>query len=171
MKRDSISRSFMALLLLFVGAAPGHSARRLNVTDRAVRFMLIDSKVDAAISELMDGDTIDVAALGLSRPRFNIKADYLLADPTVGSVVFALDGWSGFETENTAPYLLCGKTRLGSPKRCAELDLGHHFVSMTALSEPNGGGEVLLNLTIRFEIVQAHCGVPQVREKLLSDGG
>lgn len=155
------SGSLWVTLLPLLNAAAVTSAIRIDAAYTALRFALIDSKTDEKIGYIFDGDIIDVAALGLNRPRFNIEA-VLPSDTAVGSIVF---NWNSvdYKTENTAPYLLCGVTkRLGSPKRCFELDVGHHTVAATVFSEADGGGVAGQQYTVGFEIVQSRCGIPQV---------
>ena len=162
MAKTIMSWSFWALLVLLVEASPDNTERLLSTPDRIARFVLIDSKTNGTLAEMLSGDIVDVESLGLYLPRFSIEAIVSADYGHVGSVVFQLNHVAGYTTENTAPYVLCGKTSLGRPRRCADLDIGHHFVSATAFAEPNGGGEVLQQSSIYFDIVQSHCGVPQV---------
>ena len=155
----------MRTLLLFVPclvAASENYERGLVAVDETIRFELINSKTDERISTLFDGAIIDLAALGLDRPRLNVEAVMPPTWTDIGSIKFDLDDTAGFRIENTAPYYLCGVNRLGSPKLCRDLKVGQHTVTATPFTESDGGGgEAGLPSTLTFEIVESNCGIPR----------
>lgn len=152
-----------------VTASEKNLQRGLAVVDEALKFELINSRTDQKISDLRDGDIIDLSALGLDRPRFNVEA---VVSPNstdvVGSIKFDLDDMVGYRTENTAPYFLCGMTLSGSPKFCRDLKVGQHTVTATPYSKRRGRGEEGQPSTVTFEIVESNCGIPQVCKAAIS---
>ena len=73
-------------------------------------FTLVNAATDQDLRTLNSGDTIDLSADGSS---LNIRAN---VSGSAGSVRFALDGNSNYQTENVAPYALAGDSSWLSPR-------------------------------------------------------
>ena len=163
---EMIAPYLLTLLLLVpcLVTASETDERGLAVLDETIRFELLNSKTDEKISDLFDGDVVDLVALGLDRPRLNIEAVVPPNSTDIASIKFDLDDKAAFRIQNTSPFYLCGETRLGSPRLCRELDIGHHTVTATPYSEPDGEGQAGQPSTVAFEIVESSCGIPRVRK-------
>ena len=94
---------------------------------------LINAETDQAVSQLNDGDTIDLAKVG---GELNVRAD---VQGGVGSVRFAYDKQGNHRTESTAPFAMAGDTKgnYGSWTPSP----GKHTIVATPFSKPRAGGE------------------------------
>jgi glucose/arabinose dehydrogenase len=79
---------------------------------------------------------------------FTVKAE---TTGTVGSVRWALDGNSNFNTENFAPFALGGDNN--GDLKPVTLSPGTHTVTVTAYSGPDGTGTVLKTMTRTFKVL------------------
>jgi len=108
-------------------------------------FVLVDAAADVNLGPLGEGDVIVLATVGTS---LNVRAN---TDPgDVGSVVFDLDGVSGYNVENGEPYSLDGDS--GSNYASWTPGAGSHTMTATAYTGTNGSGTAGAPLTITFEV-------------------
>jgi hypothetical protein len=120
--------------------------RRASASNPEVTgFVLVNALADANLGPLAQGAVIDLGTVGTS---LNIRAN---TDPgTVGSVVFDLDGVSGYATETGAPYALEGNT--GSDYNTWTPTVGTHTLTATAYTGADGSGTAGTSQTITFEV-------------------
>ena len=118
-------------------------------------FTLVNADTNQDISELSSGETINLA--NLPTTRLNIRAN---TNPVeVGSVRFAYDEDTNFQTESVAPYALAGDT--DGDYRAWTPTLGAHTLRATPYTEAKAGGTVGTPLTITFTVVDR--AVPTVQ--------
>ena len=139
--------------------ATGAVSKSVTVTAAApgqavTSFSLINADTDQVLRPLVDGDTVDYAALKTS----NISVRANTSPGTVGSVSFVLDG-QPYRIENHAPYSLAGEVWRGGPTSeydpiAPPLAAGSHTLTATPNTEKYGGGSAGTPLTIRFAVTQ-----------------
>ncbi|MGB3466042.1 MAG: choice-of-anchor D domain-containing protein, partial [Cyclobacteriaceae bacterium] len=123
----------------------------LNLPD-VVTFSLIDADLDVVISELKDGDVINLDNYPTN--SFNIVAN---TNPeTVGSVIFDFNGQARFKRENGLPYAIAGDRRNGTDFNSFELPLGENTVTATAFTDRNGRGKSGTPLTVNFTVINTN---------------
>ena len=126
----------------------------LNLPD-VISFSLIDADNDVIISDLNNGDVINLDNYPTN--SFNIVAN---TNPDeVGSVIFDFNGETRFQRENLAPYALAGDRRGGTDFRELELPLGENTVTATAFTQRNGRGKSGTPLTVNFTVINTNGNV------------
>ena len=111
---------------------------------RVERFLLVDSRSDTVIGELMDGDTVNLAEY----PFINVVA---VTDPTtVGSVLFTVNG-APERIENVVPYALAGDNN--GNYRHWRIDPGTYTIEATPFSEQRAGGDAGTPKAITINII------------------
>ena len=115
-------------------------------TPEVTAFVLVDAIADVNLGPLAEGDVIDLAALPTTRVAVRANTD----PGTVGSVVFDIDGVSGAQTENGAPYSSHGD--MGSDYSRWDPAVGMHTITATAYTGSGGGGTAGPSRTITFEV-------------------
>ena len=110
-------------------------------------FTLVNADTDTDISELLDGQTLNLAAL----PTANLSVRANPGTAPVGSVRFAYDGNANFQTENVAPYALQGDTN--GDYDAWTPTLGTHTLTATPYAASNAGGAVGSALTVVFTVI------------------
>jgi MYXO-CTERM domain-containing protein len=109
-------------------------------------FTLIDADTDQpTIDPLADGATVNLAFL--SSKNLNIRAN---VSGSPASVVFDLDGQTGYRVENTAPFALEGDT--GGDYAPWTPALGSHTLTATPFTGTGGTGAEGTALTIKFVV-------------------
>ena len=141
------------------GGATSTTSKSVTVTaptsgQAVTSFSLINADTDQVIRPLVDGDTVDYAALKTS----NISVRANTSPSTVGSVSFVLDG-QPYRIENHAPYSLAGEVWRGGPTSeydpiAPPLGVGSHTVQATPNTEKYGGGSAGTPLTVKFTVKQ-----------------
>jgi hypothetical protein len=106
------------------------SLRRRELSSRNLqkltRLELYNAKTDKKISDLIDGQVIDIQSIaGLTSPSFNINA---VVQGSVSSVTFGYN--NTFRTDRASPYAFCGDTA-SNFKICQELGYGSHTITVT----------------------------------------
>lgn len=125
-------------------------------------FSLIDADTDQVVGTfdpLPDGATINLAFM--PSKALNIRAN---VNGSAGSVVFDLDGQSGYRTESTAPFALAGDT--SGDYNAWTPSLGNHSVTATPFSGSGGTGSAGTPLTVSFSVVDD----PSARDSSVPDG-
>lgn len=126
----------------------------LNLPD-VVTFSLIDADLDVIISDLSDGDVINLDNYPTN--SFNIVAN---TNPeVVGSVIFDYNGVTRFKRENGFPYAIGGDSRNGTDFNSFQLTLGENSVTATAFTERNGRGKSGTALTVNFTVINTNGDV------------
>ncbi len=110
-------------------------------------FTLINADTDTDISELLDGQTLNLATL----PTANLSVRANPGTAPVGSVRFAYDGNPNFQTENVAPYALKGDTN--GDYNAWTPTLGTHTLTATPYAASNAGGAIGSALTVVFTVI------------------
>ncbi len=141
------------------GGVTGTTSKTVTVSaptsgQAVTSFSLINADTDQVLRPLVDGDTVDYAALGTS----NISVRANTSPATVGSVSFTLDG-SPYRIENHAPYSLAGEVWRSGPTSeydpvAPPLTAGSHTLQATPNTEKYGGGSAGTPLTVRFTVKQ-----------------
>lgn len=114
--------------------------------DGPPRLVLINADTDRELGPLVNGLTINFDEIGTS--NLSVRAD--TSPSTVGSVVFALDGNSNFNTENVAPYAILGDD--SGDFRPWTPSLGNHTLRATPFSLGGGGGTAGASTTVNFSV-------------------
>jgi len=112
-------------------------------------FTLIDADSDQPVvgfDPLADGATVNLAVLPTK--SLNVRAN---VSAGTGSVVFDLDGASGYRTESSAPFALEGDTN-GDYNAWAPA-LGPHTLTATPYATSGGSGAPGTPLTISFTVI------------------
>ena len=123
----------------------------LNLPD-VITFSLIDADRDEVISQLSDGDVINLDNYPIN--DFNIVAN---TNPeTVGSVIFEFNGETS--RENVLPYALAGDRSNGTDFRSLALPLGESTLTATAFTQRNGNGKSGTPLSITFTVIRNNEG-------------
>jgi hypothetical protein len=139
------------------GASTTSGAVNISVEEPAptlavTSFTLVNADTDQDIGALKDGDTINLA--GLETRNLSVRAN-VSGDP--GSVRFAYDGNSNYQTENVAPYAIKGDNSGDyNPWTPA---LGSHTLQATPYSGSKATGTAGTALSISFtvtEVVEAN---------------
>ena len=104
-----------------------------NATPFVTSFILVDAQSNVDLFTIRNGELLNLALLP---PQISVR---VVVSGTPGSVVFALDGNSTFQTENVAPYALGGDAPAGDFTPVA-LGPGTHVIRATPFAAANGGG-------------------------------
>lgn len=111
-------------------------------------FTLVNADSDEDITELHEGDTLNLVALATL--NLNIRAN--TTPDTVGSMVFNLSGAEmRNHTENIAPYALFADNNKGDYYAWTPIN-GNYTLTATPYSESKGKGEKGTPLTIHFTV-------------------
>ncbi|CAA9219573.1 MAG: hypothetical protein AVDCRST_MAG56-674 [uncultured Cytophagales bacterium] len=110
------------------------------------RFVLIDADSDQPITELKNGDVVDLGKL----PSGNLNIQAVTRPGKVGSVVMKLDDKT--VTENNAPYAYAGNR--GNDYFATTLSPGSHQLSATPYSAAAGGGLKGSTSTVNFTVTR-----------------
>lgn len=111
-------------------------------------FTLVNADTDTDIGPLMDGDVVDISALGCN---LSIRAN---TDPTiVGSVNFRLDNQAKFKLENFFPYAIAGDQ--SGDYFPVYLSNGKHKVKATPYAKKNRKGGKGQSLLVKFTVVNS----------------
>jgi hypothetical protein len=96
------------------------------------KLELINAKIDAKITDLVDGQIININNIfGSSSPELSVNA--VVSGP-VGSIRFGYNNTERFKSENALPYALCGDTAQKDFNACSVLGYGTHTVSATPIT-------------------------------------
>ncbi|MGB3588339.1 MAG: malectin domain-containing carbohydrate-binding protein, partial [Tunicatimonas sp.] len=146
-------------LLLCLLCLLGWSAYAQSVTS----FTLINADTDTDIGSLQNGQTLNLATL--PTVNLNVRAN---TDPAqVGSVRFALNGNTNFQTENVAPYALKGDAN--GDYRNWTPSVGENTLSATPYTGANASGTVGTALTATFTVIdQADSSPPEPPSSLVA---
>jgi hypothetical protein len=117
-----------------------------TTTSAVIAFVLVNADTDQDIGELVNGQTINLAALGTM--NLNIRA---VVTGTVESVRMQLDGSAIDRTENNGPYALAGNN--GSNYSAWTPSAGTHTLTATPFSLDNLGGVMGTAFTIQFTVL------------------
>ena len=106
-------------------------------------YTLINADTDEVITELEDGDTIDLGML----PSANVNI-WANTDPTVvGRVVLSLSGaTSNTRTETAFPYALWGNSKYDY--HAGSLNAGEHTLTATPYLDEMAGASLTINFTV-----------------------
>ena len=125
-------------------------------------FTLVNADTDTDIRLLQNGETLNLATL----PTTNLSVRANTSPATVGSVRFAYDGNTNFQTESVAPYALEGDTNGDyNPWTPA---LGSHTLTATPFSAASAGGTAGTPLTITFTVINQTATAPQPPTNLVA---
>jgi CubicO group peptidase (beta-lactamase class C family) len=119
---------------------PSNQARTVTA------FRLINAVTDRPILTLSNGMTLVLA--NLPTRKLNVQA--VTSPSTVGSVRFALDGKTNYQTETSAPYALAGDD-LGDYRPWTP-SAGTHTLKGTPYSGANATGTSGTSLTVKFTV-------------------
>jgi hypothetical protein len=120
------------------------SAPPIGVT----RFYLVDATTDTIIQEIpLSQNSITISVSGVGGGPFNVVAE--TTGSPIGSVVFGHNGNDSYQTENKAPFAMCGDSG-GDYNACSDLTKGTHTVTATAYSGGGGGGTQHNTRTVAF---------------------
>ena len=132
-----------------------HQQRTFPQSLQIAKLQLINADTNNAITDLVDGAVIELSALGMTDPFFNIEAVVSEGNNRVGSVRFALDGNNNYRTENVVPYAFCGDAG-GNFYNCRVLALGTHTVTATPFAGRGGSGAAGSPFSVTFTIVSGN---------------
>lgn len=130
------------LALAFTAGVQRAHAQEMEVTE----FVLIDAAADVDIGPMTDGMIINLDELP-SR-SISIRAESV---GEVASVVFGFDDNPRFQVETNPPRVIRGDDNAGDIFGFTP-DFGEHTVTATPYSEPGGGGEAGIPLTLTFTV-------------------
>jgi len=127
------------------------SASTAAAAAQIARLALVDAGTGAALTELTDGQVVDLATLGDTGLTTGLTIVAETEPATIGSVRFAFAGVPDYRTENVPPYALGGDTNgTFSP---VPLPPGSYEITATPYTAPNAGGTSGAALTVTFDIV------------------
>lgn len=115
-----------------------------EIDNNPFQFTLIDSDTDKEISNISNGELLNIAEVGWN---LNIKAT---TDLPAKSLQFDLNEDVNFRTENVIPYALAGD-RNGDFFNWNP-NIGTYELTVTAYSKKNRKGQILGTTTINFEV-------------------
>jgi hypothetical protein len=136
----------VGLLSLHI-ALPHHLLCRAQVAN-IQGLELIDAATNQKIADLRnDGATVYTQ----NSTAFNVKATVSTSGTAVASVSFDLDGQINAQTENVAPFALCGDVS-GVYMACptAKLGTGPHTITARSYDGPSRSGNAGAPLTVSF---------------------
>lgn len=113
-------------------------------TLQVVSFTLVETKTDADIRPLNDGDVIDLSATPFISVRANLCA-------SAGSVRFRVNG-SNFSLENIAPYAIAGDAPPGNYKKW-NVSPGTYTIEAIPYPGAGGSGTAGVSKTITITVV------------------
>ncbi len=111
-------------------------------------FLLIDPDTDEILGTLEDADTVNLN--DFASGGFNVVA--VLGDSAAGSVIFDLNGVTGFRTENKAPFAIGGDNG-PNDYRSLVFPTGSNTITATAFSGSRGTGNEGNGLTVTFNVI------------------
>lgn len=115
-----------------------------NNSLQVVSFTLVDSKTDADIRPLNDGDVVDLSATPFISVRANLCA-------SAGSVRFKVNG-SNFNLENIAPYAIAGDAPPGNYKKW-NVSPGTYAIEAIPYPGAGGSGTAGVSKTITITVI------------------
>ena len=121
----------------------------INSPSAIAGFTLFNAKTNQPIGPLNDGDVIDLAIIGTN--KLNVVANTM--PQVVGSVVFDLNGSTGFRTENAAPYALGGNS--GNNYFPLQVWPGTYTVTATPYDGRNGSGQMGWASSIEVTVINS----------------
>ena len=136
---------------IWVGVEAGPPPPPPPYTNSVTRFVLVDASstnVTVDATDIVEGATLDLDALGLVYSNVNVRGE---ADGTIGSMTFNLTGATTHnQTESVAPYYLFGDAAgIADP---GTLTNGAYTLVATPWSASGGGGQPGTNLTVNFTV-------------------
>ncbi len=112
-----------------------------------ITFTLINANTNTAVGPLVNGQTVNLAAIGTD--KLNIRANSTLAGTS--SVVFDFNGTSNFRTENEAPYALFGDNN--GNYAVHHFTPGTYTVGAVPYTGSNGSGTAGVGREITFYVI------------------
>ncbi|WP_373494067.1 Ig-like domain-containing protein [Aquiflexum sp.] len=135
----------------------------LNLSFGVETFTLIDAGSNTSISEMSDGDELDLANIRILSLNFRANTNPI----EVGSVYLSLEGpINHSKTENVAPYALFGDR--DGVYNGSLLTMGNYTLTAIPYSESNRGGSAGKALTIKFEVIDSEKVVVPTTPVLIS---
>ena len=132
-------------------------------------FTLVNADTDEELRTLADGDELVLSTL----PTRNLNV-YASTSGEVGSVVFALDGQEGYQTESVAPYAMQGDEN--GDYLAWTPSVGEHTLTATPYVRSSGGGDSGAAHTVHFTVLEnndsalkAGLGATYFADKTLTD--
>jgi len=136
-----------------VGPIPGPTLEPDDVSSNfgVVNLILVNADTNKDIGPLTDGGTIDLGML----PTQNLSVRANTEPSNVGSVIFSLDDYNTFQTENIPPYAIAGDQDDGRDYTPWTPDIGQHTLTATPYTEKNGGGVQGAALSVTFNVINS----------------
>ncbi|MEO0562532.1 MAG: hypothetical protein AAF125_10480 [Chloroflexota bacterium] len=118
-----------------VGVSNSITFDLINVGPTVDSLILVDATTNADLMPLVDGMTVDLAALGVTEVSVRAEANALTE-----SVRFGFDGQETFRIENIVPYMLFGDQSGGTVINGEALASGTYIIDATPYSENSASG-------------------------------
>lgn len=133
------------------------------VTPAVTGLVLFNGKTDAAIRNLVEGDVIDMATLGLS--EINVRAN---VTSNTASVKFTINNDEGTRSQNVGPYFV--KNQTAAPEW--KVTNGVYLICATPYAKPYSGGIPGLSQCFKVTVTNApsqFCpGAGKIRQEFWS---